>query len=233
MMLTVFTGHPRSDGVSMSRTLRWAATLLASVTAATLGLVAPAAAASTSQPLRTMIANLPVATEVRTGYDRDLFPLWIDADGDGCNTRYEVLIAEAVRTPVIGSGCSLSNGQWYSYYDAAYWTKTADLDIDHLVPLAEAWDSGARSWTTSRRQSYANDLGDSRTLVAVTDNVNQAKGDQDPATWMPTYERCRYVGEWAAVKTRWRLTVDSAEKSALTSYASSCSNVTISVTYAY
>ncbi|MFB9237216.1 HNH endonuclease family protein [Plantactinospora siamensis] len=217
----------------MSRILRWAATLLASVTAATLGLVGPAAAASTSQPLRTMIANLPVATEVRTGYDRTLFPLWIDADGDGCNTRYEVLIAEAVRTPTIGSGCSLSNGRWYSYYDAAYWTSTSDLDIDHLVPLAEAWDSGARGWTTSRRQSYANDLGDSRTLVAVTDNVNQAKGDQDPATWMPTYERCRYVGEWAAVKTRWRLTVDSAEKSALTSYASSCSNVTISVTYAY
>ncbi len=217
----------------MSRVLRWSATLLASITAATLGLVSPAHAASTSQPLRTMIANLPVATEVRTGYSRSLFPLWIDADGDGCNTRYEVLIAEAVTAPSVGSGCSLSGGRWYSYYDAAYWTATADLDIDHVVPLAEAWDSGARSWTTSRRQSYANDLGDYRALAAVTDNVNQAKGDQDPATWMPTYERCRYVGEWTAVKTRWRLSVDSAEKSALTSYASSCTNVTISVTYAY
>jgi len=191
----------------------------------------PARAATVSKPLRTMIADLPVATEVRTGYSRDLFPLWIDADGDGCNTRYEVLIAESVTTPTIGSGCSLSGGKWYSYYDGATWTATSDVDIDHVVPLAEAWDSGARNWTTAQRQSYANDLGDDRTLAAVTDNVNQSKGDQDPAEWMPplTSVYCRYIGEWAAIKTRWGLTVDTAEKSALTSYANSCSNVTITV----
>lgn len=69
----------------------------------------------------------------------------------------------------------------------------------------------------------------------MTDNVNQAKGDQDPATWLPPYAsaRCRYVGEWVAVKIRWRLTVDSAEKSALTSWANNCPAATISVTYAY
>jgi hypothetical protein len=195
----------------------------------------PASAASISSPVRTLVAGMTVATEVRTGYDRALFPLWIDADSDGCNTRYEVLIAEATTAPTVGSSCSLSGGRWYSYYDNAYWTLPADLDIDHMVPLAEAWDSGARSWTTARRQSYANDLGDSRPLVAVTDNVNQSKSDQDPAEWMPPYSSatCRYVNEWVATKTRWRLTVDSAEKAALTSLAASCSNVTLTVTYAY
>ncbi|MFI7430708.1 HNH endonuclease family protein [Micromonospora sp. NPDC049836] len=219
----------------MTRTLRWAATLLAAVTATTALTAAPAHAETYSAALRTAVANLPVATEVRTGYDRSLFPLWIDADGDGCNTRYEVLIAEATTKPTIGSGCSLSGGRWYSYYDNAYWTLTSDLDIDHMVPLAEAWDSGARNWTTSRRQSYANDLGDSRPLVAVTDNVNQAKGDQDPATWMPPYSsaRCRYINEWVATKIRWRLTVDTAEKNALTSWANSCPNVTITVARAF
>jgi hypothetical protein len=217
----------------MTRTLRWASTLIATATVAVVGLAAPAQAATISEPLRTMVANLPVATEVRTGYDRSLFPHWIDADGDGCNTRNEVLIAEAVTKPTVGSGCSLSGGRWYSYYDAAYWTLTSDLDIDHMVPLAEAWDSGARNWTTSRRQSYANDLGDSRALAAVTDNVNQSKGDQDPTTWVSSHELCRYIGEWTAVKTRWRLSVDSAEKSALTNYAASCSNVTITVTQAF
>lgn len=217
----------------MTRTLRQVAGLLAAVTVATVGFAAPAHAATVSQPLRTLVANLPVATEIRTGYSRDLFPHWIDADRDGCNTRYEVLIAEATTRPSVGSGCSLTGGRWYSYYDGAYWTDPSDLDIDHMVALAEAWDSGARSWTTSRRQSFANDLGDVRSLVAVTDNVNQAKGDQDPATWMPARDRCRYLGEWVAVKTRWRLTVDTAEKNALTSYAASCSNITITVTHAF
>ena len=95
-------------------------------------------------------------------------------------------------------------GRWFSYYDRVSWTLAADVDIDHMVPLAEAWDSGARSWTTARRQAYANDLGDRRSLVAVTDNVNQAKGDQDPAAWLPQSPSCRYVREWVAVKIRWR-----------------------------
>lgn len=208
------------------------ATAIAAVAVGVAVIVAqPATAATISKPLRTMIADLPVATEIRTGYNRDLFPHWIDADGDGCNTRYEVLIAEAVTAPTVGSGCTLTGGRWYSYYDGAYWTLPADLDVDHFVPLAEAWDSGARTWTTAQRQSFANDLGDARSLAAVTDNVNQSKSDQDPAEWMPPLSsvHCRYIGEWAAVKTRWALTVDSAEKSALTSYANSCTNVTITV----
>lgn len=87
----------------------------------------------------------------------------------------------------------------------------------------------------SRRQSYANDLGDSRPLVAVTDNVNQADGGQDPATWMPPYSsaHCRYINEWVATKIRWRFTVDTTEKKALTSWANSCPNVTITVVRAF
>ncbi|MGB2569924.1 HNH endonuclease family protein [Micromonospora citrea] len=219
----------------MTRTLRTAALTLAAALAVTLGLAHPASAAGYSASLTTAVAGLPVTTEVRTGYSRDLFRHWIDADGDGCHTRNEVLLAEAVSAPTVSGTCTLSGGRWYSYYDNAYWTLTGDLDIDHMVPLAEAWDSGARNWTSSRRQAYANDLGDSRPLIAVTDNVNQAKGDQDPATWLPPYAsaRCRYVKEWVATKIRWRLTVDNAEKSALTSWANNCPNVTISVTYAW
>lgn len=187
-----------------------------------------------SAPLRTAVASLTVAGEDRTGYSRSLFPHWIDADGDGCNTRYEVLIAEATTAPTIGSGCWLSGGAWYSYYDDASYTATASLDIDHMVALAEAWDSGAQAWTTTRRQAFANDLGDDRTLVAVKDSVNQAKSDQDPAEWMPPSDTavCRYVAEWVAVKIRWRLTADTTEKVALTSHADACDNVTITVEYA-
>ena len=195
----------------------------------------PAFAATYSAPLRTAVANLAVATEVRTGYNRDLFPHWIDADGDGCNTRYEVLIAEATTKPTVSGTCTLTGGRWFSYYDGATWTLPADIDIDHMVALAEAWDSGARSWPTSRRQAYANDLGDGRSLAAVTDNVNQSKGDKDPAEWMPsvTSVHCRYITEWVATKLRWRLTVNTAEKTKLTSVAAGCTNSTLTVTYAW
>jgi hypothetical protein len=195
----------------------------------------PAFAATYSAPLRTAVANLTVATEVRTGYNRDLFPHWIDADGDRCNTRYEVLIAEATTRPTVSGTCTLSGGRWSSYYDGATWTNPSDLDIDHMVALAEAWDSGARSWPTSRRQAFANDLGDGRALVAVTDNVNQAKGDKDPAEWLPpaASTHCRYITEFVATKIRWRLTVNSAEKTRLTSIAAGCTNSTLTVTYAW
>jgi hypothetical protein len=218
------------------RSIRPAAVAILTLASLAAGVVVArsAAAAAVSTTLRAGVAGLPVAAEVRTGYDRSLVPLWIDADGDGCNTRFEVLIAEATTAPAVGSGCRLTGGRWLSYYDNATWTDPADLDIDHLVPLAEAWDSGARTWTTAQRRGYANDLGDGRDLVAVTDNVNQAKGDQDPAGWMPAYPpaRCRYVGEWVAVKLRWRLTVDTAEKSALTSLVAGCPNITLTVTQA-
>jgi len=197
-----------------------------------IGLPVAAYADSYSAPLTTAISDLPTATEVRTGYSRDLFPHWIDADGDGCDTRREVLIAEADDPVTVGSGCSLSGGRWFSYYDRVSWTDTSRIDIDHMVPLAEAWDSGARLWTTAVRQAYANDLGDYRALVGVTDSVNQAKADQDIAEWLPTYDKCRYLREFVAVKHRWRLTVDSAEKTAMKSLAASCTNSTITVTLA-
>ena len=188
-----------------------------------LTIPAAAHAETYSQPLSTAIGDLPVAAENRTGYSRDLFQHWIDADGDGCNTRNEVLIAEAEEAPTVGSSCSLSGGRWYSYYDGLSWTLTSDIDIDHMVPLAEAWDSGADSWTTSRRQSFANDLTRPQ-LLAVTDNVNQSKGDQDPATWMPSRSayRCTYVRAWVQVKYYYDLSVDASEKSALQNHLASC-----------
>ena len=108
----------------MTRTLRAMAVTLAAILAATLGLTPTARAAGYSASAHAPRSpRLPVATEVRTGYNRDLFPHWIDADGDGCNTRYEVLIAEATTAPTRRRrGCTLSGGRWYSYYDNAYWT---------------------------------------------------------------------------------------------------------------
>lgn len=176
--------------------------------------------------LRRAVTKLPVAAERRRGYDRDKFRHWIDANNDCQDTRDEVLDAESV-TEV--SGCDITTGQWRSYYDGEVWTEASDVDIDHLVPLAEAWDSGARRWTAGTRTRYANDLRDPRPLVAVTDNVNQSKSDQDPAEWMPHLGKCRYVREWVAVKIRWRLTVNRAEKQELRDRAANCNNTFVTV----
>jgi hypothetical protein len=213
----------------MLRRLLVSLCLVGSVGVGVMALPSAAYADTYSAPLQTAVADLTVATEVRTGYSRDEFQHWIDADGDGCSTRNEVLIEEADDPVTVGGGCALSGGRWFSYYDRVSWTNTADVDIDHMVPLAEAWDSGARTWSATVRRDYANDLGDSRALVAVTDNVNQTKSDQDVAEWLPAYDQCRYLREFVAVKIRWRLSVDSAEKSAMSSLASSCANSTITV----
>ncbi|GEB13520.1 DUF1524 domain-containing protein [Pimelobacter simplex] len=206
---------------------------LAAVLALLATVPAPARAASFSGSLAQAVAAVPTAAESNSGYDRALFPHWVDADGDCQNTRAEVLVAEAdaAVTYTSSSRCTVATGRWFSYYDRATWTSASDIDIDHMVPLAEAWGSGARGWTTARRQAYANDLGDRRTLVGVTDSVNQAKSDQDPATWLPAYDKCRYVAEWVAVKIRWGLSADAAEKQVLSTYAGTCSN-TVTVTIA-
>jgi len=169
------------------------------------------------------VKRLRVAKERRVGYDRDKFDHWVDADGDCLDTRAEVLQRET-RSGWTASACTIVRGKWYSYYDGETWRRASNLDIDHLVPLAEAWDSGARRWNANTRQRFANDLGDRRTLVAVTDNVNQSKGDQDIAEWLAQRGGCRYTVEWVAVKTRWRLSVNRAEKRLLRELARECGN---------
>ncbi|MFD3687906.1 HNH endonuclease family protein [Nocardiopsis sp. NPDC058631] len=193
-------------------------------------LLAPATAhAAAPVPLAEAVASLPVSEENREGYDRSLFPHWTDEDRDGCNTRMEVLIAEATVAPETDERCRLTGGEWQSYYDDRVHTEARGLDIDHMVPLAEAWDSGASEWTTARRRDYANDLGEEVALVAVTARENRAKADKDPAQWVPPSEAalCRYVTEWTAVKTRWSLDVDQAEADALTAAAAECPDAVV------
>jgi hypothetical protein len=191
-----------------------------------LGVAAPAGAAPPAPPdastSRTHLNALTVAAESHAStYDRDLFPHWITISGT-CNTRETVLKRDGTNVTT-GSDCAPTSGSWRSPYDGATWTAASDVDIDHMVPLAEAWASGAWAWTTSRRQAFANDLSIAQ-LWAVTDNVNQAKGDKDPAEWKPPLSSfwCMYARAWVHVKWTYSLTVDSAEKSALSSMLNTC-----------
>lgn len=177
------------------------------------------------------VAALPVAAEHDGGYDRDLFKHWnAGADpNDGCDTREELLIAEAVKAPEQGSDCRLSGGRWLSYYDEVTVTDPSELDVDHMVPLEESWSSGAWKWTDDRREAFANDLAADRSLVAVTARTNRSKGAKDPAGWLPPAEsaQCTYAADWTATKLRWALTADQAERAVLNEIAADCPDTAV------
>nr|WP_234313931.1 HNH endonuclease family protein [Streptomyces sp. NBRC 109706] len=168
-----------------------------------------------------LLAELEVAAEDRTGYDRDLFDHW-SSQGNNCNTR-EAVLARDGQDVETDDQCRATAGTWESVYDGETWTDAADLDIDHVVPLAEAWDSGADTWTDEEREAFANDL-DGPQLLAVTSSVNRAKGDKDPAEWMPPLEsyHCTYAADWIQVKHDYGLAVDQDEHDALTGILESC-----------
>ncbi|MFD3334604.1 HNH endonuclease family protein [Streptomyces sp. NPDC058700] len=197
---------------------------LAALSLSLIPLIAPAPAqADEVLQLAAALDQVRVADESRAGYTRDKFKHWnsgLDL-GDGCNTRAEVLLAEAVEAPTVAAGCKLSGGEWTSYYDGVEVNDPGKLDIDHMVPLAEAWDSGASAWTPARREAYANDQDASTSLVAVTARSNRQKADQDPRDWMPPLPsaHCRYISEWVGTKLRWNLAADNAEMDALAVFA--------------
>lgn len=147
-------------------------------------------------------------------YDRALYDHWIDADGDCQDTRQEVLIRDSLVPPRLSEdGCRVVSGRWIDPYSGAAYTDPSDLDIDHLVPLAEAHRSGADTWTEGRRRAYANDLSSPLTLVATAAGENRSKADGDPLSWLPgTPDRwCAYTAAWTTVKARWGLSQDRME----------------------
>jgi hypothetical protein len=178
------------------------------------------------------VNNLTVKDEVRNGYERNKFKHWITvsrAGQEGCDSRKSVIIDEAIVKPKISKGCVLTGGEWLSVYDNTKITEAGKLDVDHMVPLAEAWDSGASTWTDLKRQQYANDMTDSRHLIAVTGSSNRSKSDQDPTDWVPTYKPyvCEYLANWVSIKIRWGLSIDKIEKDSILKQLNGCKRTKI------
>jgi Uncharacterized protein conserved in bacteria len=154
------------------------------------------------------------------GYSRNRFPHWRDV-GKNCDIRDTVLQRDG--TDIKLSGCNVVGGRWSSRYDGRVLTDPADVDIDHMVPLANAWRSGANRWDDEKRGDFANDL-DRPQLFAVSKSSNRSKGDQDPSQWRPPDRNdwCQYAEDWITVKHYWRLSVTDAEKAALGDMLESC-----------
>jgi hypothetical protein len=178
---------------------------------------------------RKMLGTLEVApVGSMAGYSREEFPHWA-ADGtmfgwdepDGsCDVRDDALIRDGQGIEV-DEDCSFTSGKWLDPYTSATLKDSEDVDIDHIVPLANAWRSGAGNWDEAKREAYANDPG---VLLSVDDGANQAKGDKGPEAWLPpnTDYRCEYARRWISVKHEWNLTVNTEEKVTLEDMLQGC-----------
>jgi hypothetical protein len=182
----------------------------------------PGGGPTSAADARAQLAALPFgAAQSMAGYSRDRFPLWND-QGGGCDTRELVLKRDGTNVQT-DAACHPISGHWLSVYDNRLFTEAKDVDIDHMVPLANAWRHGASAWTDAKRSAFANDVTRPQ-LLAVSPASNRAKGDQDPAQWKPpnhTYW-CQYAQRWLAVKTYWQLTATQAEKTALGDMLGTC-----------
>ncbi|HVG48087.1 MAG TPA: HNH endonuclease family protein [Rubellimicrobium sp.] len=181
------------------------------------GSSAPAARADTADVTEALalLERIPVRVEQPRGYDREAWAHWLGEDGDCQDARQEVLAAESlepVRWDV--EGCDVTVGLWRDAYTGETYRDPQALEVDHVVPLAEAHRSGGRDWTPGQRAAFANDLGDPRSLVAVSASANRSKGDQGPEEWLPSdpAARCGYVAIWVAVKVHWSLAMDERER---------------------
>ncbi|HEV7623374.1 MAG TPA: HNH endonuclease family protein [Amnibacterium sp.] len=175
-----------------------------------------------------LLATLPVKGKApHTGYARvkDFGTAWLDVDRNGCDTRDDVLRRDLQH--VTSAGCKVETGLLADPYTrkAIHFVRGATtseaVQIDHVVALSEAWQTGAQQLSQAQRERLANDPTN---LFAVDGPTNQAKGDGDAATWLPPNRsfRCTYVAHQVAVKATYHLWVTAAEKAAIERVLAAC-----------
>ncbi len=206
--------------------------MIAAITIAGVG-SGPARVASSASPARPaavhrmsthyLLSHVPVRTAHYGGYLRSKFELWTEHP-DGCNTRYQVLIRDAVVKPQVEAGCYLAHGRWVSPYDGFTTTDPTRMQIDHVVPLAVAWGAGAYRWNANTRMRFANDLGTHYDLIAVSGHSNESKGDAGPSSYLPPRRSfdCRYMTDYTAILWRWHLSINSTDKAFLRRHLANC-----------
>ena len=172
------------------------------------------------------LALLTVADEMsRDGYDRSEWAHWHTKSWSGCSTRQEVLVQTMIGEERSASGdpCIANEAWWYSVYDDTWTSNPSEFDIDHIVSLAEAHDSGASNWEADRKERFANDVTN---LVAVSASSNRSKSDRDAAEWRPPQDYwCSFAYAVVEVKWLYSLSVDTAEYEALDEMIDTCTPI--------
>ena len=159
-------------------------------------------------------------------YDRDDWKHWVDEDKDCQNTRHEVLIEESLAKVAFKTDrkCQVATGEWFAPYTGETVTDATRLDIDHMIPLKNAHNSGGWAWDKSRKAAFANDMSYADHLIAVTASANRKKGARGPEEWKPTNRGywCDYAIDWVQIKTDWDFSATKAEWGALQEILETC-----------
>ena len=159
-----------------------------------------------------------------SSYNRKIWRHWIDTDKDCQDTRQEVLIRDSLR-PVrfkTAKSCRVLSGLWKCPFTGEQFTNPRQLDVDHVVPLKEAYLSGGRRWSQERKIIYANDLSHPHHLLAVKASANRSKGASDPVKWMPKQHPCKYIQIWINIKKNYDLAMDPKERAKIREILNNC-----------
>ena len=159
-------------------------------------------------------------------YDRDDWKHWQDYDKDCQDIRHEVLIAESLVevTFKTDKGCQVATGRWYGVFDGHHLENAGQVDVDHMVPLKNAHNSGGWAWNPAAKENYANSLEEDDHLIAVASRANRSKGARGPEEWRPPDETywCQYATDWTEIKERWDLTMTEPEAESVVEMLGTC-----------
>ena len=235
IVVTRVAGTPTSPGVQPTPqtvpppAVAATATVIATQVAGTPTSVGAQATAQPDAPgaalTTTDLVVAPIEADI-PDYDRDDWRHWADVDGDCQNARHEVLVAESLVAVTFKTDqqCQVVSGEWFAAFTGTTVTEASRVDIDHMVPLANAHRSGVWAWDADRKRAYANDLRNNAHLIAVTSSANRSKGARGPDEWRPPANSywCQYATDWIAIKVAWALTATESEARALNEMLSSC-----------
>lgn len=160
-------------------------------------------------------------------YKRSLYEHWIDEDGDCRDTRAEVLIRDdddGIVEFKTGDNCVVMRGTWTDPYTGETIHDVKQVDVDHVVPLKNAHESGAWTWSAERRRQYANYLGYPMHLLAVKASENRGKGSKGPDQYLPPLKsfHCEYARIWVRIKQDWELEMSEPEGEAVEKVLAAC-----------
>lgn len=180
-------------------------------------------AADTPSEIIAALEKLPVEDE-HGGHQRTRFGFYTDADGDACDTREEVVVAEALQIEMNVRNCNIFSGKWFSAFDGLTVENARGLDTEHLVSLEEAYESGAWKWSSTERNAYLNDLTHPEAILAVSDASSVARNDEDPGRWLPSNDAylCDYLRNWVYMKTLYKMSVDPGERESIAASSLHC-----------